>query len=114
MCKSAPGTVCTMVKVHTGSALYVNSLVQDAHVCMTACIFISHVYVVYRWAFGVCLWEMYTLGEYLHTMNCVSLFSYYTAILYSDVVEAIVVLNRYNRATTQLLRTLTSRTQRSL
>ena len=51
----------------------VNSLVQDTHVRMTVCIFISHTYV-YRWAFGVCLWEMYTLGEYLHTMNCVSLF----------------------------------------
>ena len=57
--------------------------------CTYACMhfFISHTYV-YRWAFGVCLWEMYTLGEYLHTMNCVSLFSYYTALLYSDVVEA--------------------------
>ena len=64
-----------------------NSPVQDTHVRMTACIFISHTYV-HRWAFGVCLWEMYTLGEYLRTMNCVSLFSYYTTILYRDVVEA--------------------------
>ena len=69
--------------------------------CILVIIYISPFYdcvcmistCAFRWAFGVCIWEMYTLGKYVHFgMN--SLLSIIVYLLYM-FVNALIVSNLF-------------------